>query len=228
MASSPRGSVTREEVNALRLLIEAQNHRFVEASKLEDVASRLAEKIDERTALRDKTTEVELAPLRQKIDEIGRPNWTLVTSIASAVAVLVTAIWVVIGLKIENVQAPMQLGMEQVKNLTASNADRLRSLESVVPANTQAATEIANLKTNYGLLSERQATMRSQIIKHTADLTEIETQFCGADIVRNLMHAADLRQFSLIWQKVFDAKLPTDNVYYPMICNRGGTQPTPQ
>ncbi len=49
---------------------------------------------------------------------------------------------------------------------------------------------------------------------------EIETQFCAQDIVRNLMHANDLRTQSLLWDKVFAAHLPTDNAYYPTICNR--------
>lgn len=51
-------------------------------------------------------------------------------------------------------------------------------------------------------------------------LHEIETQFCGEDIVRNLMHANDQRQASIMWEKVFGTKYPTDNAYYPTICNR--------
>lgn len=51
------------------------------------------------------------------------------------------------------------------------------------------------------------------------DLNEVETQFCAQDIVRNLMHANDLRMFSMLYDKV-GMKLPTDNSYYPTICNR--------
>lgn len=52
------------------------------------------------------------------------------------------------------------------------------------------------------------------------DLREVETQFCSTDIVRNLMHATDLRTTSLLWQKVFSTPYPTDNAFYPQICNR--------
>lgn len=49
---------------------------------------------------------------------------------------------------------------------------------------------------------------------------EIETQFCAQDIVRNLMHANDQRVASLLWEKVYGLKMPTDNAFYPTICNR--------
>ena|ERR1700760_2645756 len=54
----------------------------------------------------------------------------------------------------------------------------------------------------------------------TRDLREVETQFCASDIVRNLMHANDLRQISLLWQKIYGVPYPTANAYYPTICNR--------
>ena len=55
-------------------------------------------------------------------------------------------------------------------------------------------------------------------------MNEIETQFCGEDIVRNLMHASDQRIQSMLWQKTFPGnELPTNNAYYPTICNRRTT-----
>jgi hypothetical protein len=52
------------------------------------------------------------------------------------------------------------------------------------------------------------------------DARETETQFCAADIVRNLMHANDMRTISLLWLKQYGTPFPTDNAYYPTICNR--------
>lgn len=52
------------------------------------------------------------------------------------------------------------------------------------------------------------------------DQRESETQFCANDIVRNLMHANELRTTSLLWQKVFGVPYPTDNAYYPTICHK--------
>lgn len=49
---------------------------------------------------------------------------------------------------------------------------------------------------------------------------ETETQFCAQDIVRNLMHANDMRGVSILWEKAGLGRMPTDNAYYPTICNR--------
>lgn len=57
----------------------------------------------------------------------------------------------------------------------------------------------------------------------TRDLREVETQFCAADIIRNLMHASDLRTTSELWQKIYGHPFPTDNAYYPQICQHPTT-----
>lgn len=63
-------------------------------------------------------------------------------------------------------------------------------------------------------------TLQDRVTKIEVASNEIETQFCAQDIVRNLMHANDLRTVSLLWEKTFGVKYPTDNTYYPTICNR--------
>ncbi len=68
-----------------------------------------------------------------------------------------------------------------------------------------------------GLVSDTRGRLSGQEMA----LNEIETQFCGEDIVRNLMHANDMRVQSMLWAKTFPGSiLPTDNSYYPNICNR--------
>jgi hypothetical protein len=56
-------------------------------------------------------------------------------------------------------------------------------------------------------------------------MNEVETQFCADDQMRNIMHANDMRLQSLLWQKTYPGTtLPTDNAYYPTICNRKAKQ----
>lgn len=64
------------------------------------------------------------------------------------------------------------------------------------------------------------AKIRLDNAKQTKALDEIETQFCASDIVRNLMHANDMRTSAMLWEKAFGTRLPTDNAYYPRVCNR--------
>lgn len=60
----------------------------------------------------------------------------------------------------------------------------------------------------------------SNSVRTNENLKEVETQFCASDIVRNLMHANDMRIVAVLWQKIQGTDFPTDNAYYPMICNR--------
>lgn len=89
-----------------------------------------------------------------------------------------------------------QTNIKSIEDLT----ERISSLESTVGSN---GLKITTLQRNQN---------------------EIETQFCSNDIVRNLMHANDLREISLLWQKVYGTPFPTNNAYYPIICNRAVAQ----
>ena len=61
---------------------------------------------------------------------------------------------------------------------------------------------------------------KDRLTKIEISANEIETQFCAQDIVRNLMHATDMRNLSILWEKEFGSAYPTNNAYYPTICNR--------
>jgi hypothetical protein len=63
-------------------------------------------------------------------------------------------------------------------------------------------------------------TLQDRITRNEVALIEVETQFCAQDIVRNLMHANDLRNISILWEKEFGSPYPISNTYYPTICNR--------
>jgi hypothetical protein len=114
--------------------------------------------------------------------------------------------WLTVGSSAIAIAVPIGLLFWQVVSVaieTKANADRLSEFND--------------------RLNKITAEFRTVEIEQTqlkASLAEIETQFCSTDIVRNLMHADDMRRFSLLWQKVYGERLPTDNSYYPVICNR--------
>lgn len=70
------------------------------------------------------------------------------------------------------------------------------------------------------VLEDKQNVIQDRLTKIEVSQNEIETQFCAQDIVRNLMHANDLRNLSLLWKKTFGTDYPISNSYYPTICNR--------
>jgi hypothetical protein len=85
----------------------------------------------------------------------------------------------------------------------------------------QATADALDLITKRIAVIENGLTLvQDRLTKIEVSQNEIETQFCAQDIVRNLMHANDLRTASILWEKVFNARIPTDNSYYPTICNR--------
>jgi hypothetical protein len=63
-------------------------------------------------------------------------------------------------------------------------------------------------------------TLQDRVTRNEVALHEIETQFCAQDIVRNLMHAHDLREYAVLYKKVYGEDYPIGNTYYPTICNR--------
>jgi hypothetical protein len=87
------------------------------------------------------------------------------------------------------------------------------------------AQQLSQLRIDYDKLERRVDGLdvrshetNSSLAANGVALKEIETQFCASDMVRNLMHANDLRQVSLLWEKEFGTPYPTNNAYYPMIC----------
>ena len=97
----------------------------------------------------------------------------------------------------------------------------INSLESTA---TNQATIIATLERAATAASEHEIGYRTDIAAIRRDLVEVETQFCAEDAMRNLMHANDLRDFSMLWNKSMGTDLPISNAYYPNIgrCQGGG------
>lgn len=65
--------------------------------------------------------------------------------------------------------------------------------------------------------------LKIELAQQQQALGEIETQFCSQDAVRNLMHAHDLRNMAMVWEKAFGSSMPIGDAYYPTLCNRAHT-----
>jgi hypothetical protein len=177
-----------------------------------------------------------ILPVNKALTEIGKPNWMFVVGLASVALAVMSGCWLLIGLQISVSITPQSLAIEGVKSgVTALQASmigletRTRAAEV---ATTQSAAADAESRTDRGRLNQRATLVEEALSNHIAEgkatsaqlkaqLVEIETQFCAADSVRNLTHAADLRVTAMLWAKVNTGQTyPIDNAFYPIVCNR--------
>lgn len=127
---------------------------------------------------------------------------------------------------LESTQAVRGPRLAAMDDQIAGLAKRMGETEAAVAGLT---TRLAALearadeaRTESGRQADRVAALRTDVTQIQSALTEIETQFCGSDHLRNLMHANELRVEAMLWSRVFGSPLPVDNAYYPTVCNRPG------
>lgn len=212
-----------EGMNEFRAALSDQAAGMMTRREAEGNRNSLYDKIEAQRIQLESRLSNTLAPVISKLDDISRPNWALMVSLVSMFLVIAAGVWLVIGLQITAAVGPIQLVSEQNKIEIRTNETKVGQLEESTRGFAQAATDLSHLRADYALIVERLGAMRTENARQNAALVEIETQFCAADIMRNLTHATDIRLISLLWQKSFmldQLKLPTDNAYYPMICNR--------
>jgi hypothetical protein len=212
--------VSRDESASANEVIEqrVEQNRVAIESRLEVVTKPLEERIEQTRV-----------SMEARIEAITRPKWSLMTALFSICLGLIGGAWVLTGLKFEAAVAPIALLSEQVKVQVTGDAERLRILEtaSVGSLQADATSKIDRAQLNdrlhqsETLAGNNLAERRAQQAAMAAKLVEIETQFCASDIVRNSIHAYDQRFFAMLWAKAYPGeKYPTDNAYYPRVCNR--------
>lgn len=212
-----------ESMNEFRAALSDQAAGMMTRREAEGNRNALYDKIEQQRLQFEARLTNTLGPVISKLDEISRPNWALMVSLVSMFLVIAAGVWLVIGLQITAATAPIQLVSEQNKIEIRTSETKVTQIEESTRGFAQAATDLSHLRADYAVIVERLGAMRTENARQNAALVEIETQFCAADIMRNLTHATDTRLISLLWQKSFmldQLKLPTDNAYYPMICNR--------
>lgn len=188
---------------ALRVAMAANDARLHGMNEfrqsLSDQSSKMMSRVEAIATIQavDARNISEVNTIREKIEAMGKPNWVLLTSVISIVFVMVTGIWLIIGLKMDSTVAPVVADTSGIR------------------------AKVDSMGTVQMQIADRLNSLRNEVIANKASLAEIETQFCASDIVRNLMHAQDLRTVSMLWHKAFaDTSMPTDNAFYPQVCNR--------
>jgi hypothetical protein len=210
-----------DTMNEFRQALSDQGGRMVTRLESESAIDVIAERVEQNRVT-----------FEARVEAITRPKWTFMASVFSISLVLITGVWVLIGLKVDATVSPVGLVAREVEVKVNADTERLHTLETISATSTQA--DVASrgdrsqlndrLRAAETLVASNAGERRSQVAAMNAKLVEIETQFCASDIVRNLTHADDMRLTALMWAKLYPGeKLPTDNAFYPRICNRVST-----
>lgn len=192
----------RSNAKATELALTTNNERLDHMNKfreaLTDTTNRMITRVEALNVLEANAKKIdsEVDELRSRLEEGTKPNYPFIIGILSTAATVMTGMWLIIGLKIDNTVSPIEV--------------KLASLGSRI--------EVASTQITSG--DERINLLRLETTQIKSSEIEIETQFCASDIVRNLNHATDMRIASQLWKKTFNEILPTDNAYYPQICSR--------
>jgi hypothetical protein len=213
-----------DTMNEFRAALTDQSAHMMSRSEADASGRRISERVEQNRVA-----------VEAHLSEITKPKWTLMLTLVSICLVMVGGIWALVGLKVDSTVAPVAVLAQQTQLQVTSNSERLRLLDGASMTSTQSD---ASSQTDRGQLNDRVRVMesafasgsaerRAQNAVITAKLVEIETQFCASDIVRNLMHADDARIVSLLWAETFKGQhIPTDNAYFPRVCNRPTTSST--
>jgi len=218
-------------LNGFREAMADQATRMLTRQEADASREALLEKIEAHRAAMENRVEAEVKPMQARLEEVGRPNWALMTSMASAAFLVVAAVWMIIGLKIDATMSPLTLELTRMRTSEATTATSLTTLNNLATASTAAdsasRSDRDQLNVRVRTLETGLAARRTEQSVMEARMVEIETQFCSRDNISNIMHAFDLRLFSMIWGKVFPGTVfPTDNAFYPKVCNQNVTAPS--
>lgn len=152
--------------------------------------------------------------------------WTIIGVVVAAVALIGSGAGFVMrmgGLEGEIVDSGRRIAMLET-NVTSLSETVIQLRAQYSALAQQGAAVSSTQQVRAGLIqenAERISILRTDVTRLAADLREIETQFCASDIIRNLMHAHEMRIETMLWSAVNPKMpLPTDNAYYPMVCNR--------
>lgn len=152
-----------------------------------------------------KLTQAQLgADVRQvleKLSSVGKTNWALIFAAISVLVAIVLptvgALAMFVSFSIRNAVSPLESKAE------VSVRDR-----------GELHTSVGNLT---DLVTANNVRDRETTAEFRAKLTEIETQFLGADHIRNLQYANNLRYTALMWEKLYGQKFPSEIQFYPTI-----------
>ena len=160
--------------------------------------------------------------LSAKLEERGRTNWPAVSAFLALIPMMAVILAMYVGYSVSPMAGRISVLEANTAHLTNDYANIERLQQASAAADVNSSTDRTQLNEKVRLLQEGLASeiaqRRESASAFRVSLAEIETQFCASDSTRNLMHANDLRNIAVLWEKEFDRPYPITNAYYPTIC----------
>lgn len=154
-----------EHLNGVREALRDQAALMIRKEDAESRIKAATERLEAQITNLTSRTEAELKPIHQQMGLLGKPNWTILGTVASVGLATITGCWVLIGLKIDAALGPVSLSVEQIK---VSNGSRDRQISDNGLLATRIAQETLTLtqqsaaqQANQNQLSERLHTVET-------------------------------------------------------------------
>jgi hypothetical protein len=205
-----------DTMNEFRASLSDQANRMITRSESEMAIQAVIDKNEEACSAINIRLDAELRPVHAKVSEMGKPNWALMGSAISILFVLVAGMYTIIGLKIDASLTPLITQESQNKTAIAVAAETLQTDTIAISASSQADV---NSRADRSQMNSRIQTLENQFSISTADMrafdatvasqmVEIETQFKSLSHAHNEMNDQQQRINGLLWNKVYNEKLP--------------------
>jgi hypothetical protein len=167
--------------------------------------------------------------LAKDLDQIQRPNKSLLISLIGTAAILIGGLWFILGLQINDRTTPLALSIEQLRVQSTNNVAIIHDLS--VSAATSTSSDV-NSRTDREQLNERVKSLESLVstgraarakadAETTQKLVEVETQLKGATAVVNLMKDDVHQMIGVLWSKTFPGVTLPDKNYRPTFYKEG-------
>ena len=155
-----------------------------------------------------------------QLQERSKINWQPVGLMITVIVAGIGLLGVFMNMMISPISYQGNINSAAIKQAQNDVSVLQVASASSTAADAASRDDRAHLNDRVQKLESEASDNRSRVAEERVKLTEIETQFCAGDAMRNLMHAHDMRIQSVLWQHDFKETLPTDNAYYPEICQR--------
>lgn len=187
---------------AVQVALEANNKRLDSMNEfratLADQATQLITRSEAVTAIQTANNHAEgqIVLIKDKLEELSKPNYVLASSILSAMFVLIAGSWLVIGLKIESATSPLAISVSQ---LTANQqikaqqitglSDDIRSLQRDMTEghakDTQAQAEREQI---FSKLIAQEKVMAQAIIDRQREVSTLNTRITRLNVWLDFVH----------------------------------------